>query len=58
MIQKKFSIEQKDWLDEATAVLWPAKLMEQLKKIVKLQIAEGYEDEQGFHFGARPTNGQ
>jgi len=57
MMQKQLSIERKDWLDAAIEGLWPARVVERLKNILILKVPEGYQDEKGFHFGARPTAG-
>jgi hypothetical protein len=56
MMHKQQVIEHKDWLDEASAVLFPAKLVERFKNLFKMEIPEGYEDEKGFHFGTKHSN--
>ncbi len=54
-MQKQYVIERKDWLDEAVATFWPHRMLERLKSALKIEIAEGYEDEAGFHYGSQPA---
>jgi hypothetical protein len=42
-------------LGAATVILSPAKLAAGLKNSLNHAIPEGYQDETGFHFGAKPT---
>jgi hypothetical protein len=42
-------------LGAATVILSPAKLVAGLKSSIFSKVPEGYEDEMGFHFGAKPT---
>ena len=42
-------------LGAATVILSPAKLAAGLKNTLNHAIPEGYQDETGFHFGAKPT---
>jgi hypothetical protein len=42
-------------LGAATVILSPAKLAAGLKNSLNIAIPEGYQDETGFHFGAKPT---
>ena len=42
-------------LGAATVILSPAKLASGLKNSIFSKVPEGYEDETGFHFGAKPT---
>ena len=59
MLLKQFFIEHKTWLHAGSAVLVPVKSAAQLsvarlKKVVSFEIPDGYQDEQGFHFGVKP----
>lgn len=57
-MQKQCVIERKDWLDDASVALWPHRLVERLKTALKIEIPEGYQDENGFHFGTQPASKQ
>jgi hypothetical protein len=45
-------------LGAPTVILSPAKLAAGLKNSIFSKVPEGYEDEAGFHFGAKPQIGQ
>ncbi len=42
-------------LGVAAIIVSPSKLTAGLKNVLNSSIPEGYQDESGFHFGAKPT---
>ena len=60
MILNQIFAEHKTWLQVAGAVLLPVKSVAhqsvaRLKNVIKIEIPDGYQDEQGFHFGVEPA---
>jgi hypothetical protein len=45
----------KAWFHAGISGLSPAELIARLKNSVKFEIPTGYQDETGFHFGAKAT---
>ncbi len=60
MLLKQFSVDHKIWLHAGSAVLIPVKSVAllsvtRLKQVIKIEIPDGYQDKQGFHFGVKPA---
>ena len=52
MVSKQTVGVRKTWMDTAETAA-PVSMLEKLKNFLNSAIPEGYEDENGFHFGAK-----
>ena len=46
----------KPWAHTGNFGFWPAGLIAKLRNMVKIEIPVGYQDESGFHYGAKSPN--
>jgi len=55
MASKQTVMDQKAWLPTGTVSFSPTGIIAKLWNAVKIEIPVGYQDETGFHAGAKPA---
>ena len=56
MTYKQHILNHKPWSHIGNFGFSPAGLIAKLRNIVKIEIPVGYQDESGFHYGAKSAN--
>lgn len=56
MSYKQYILTHKPWSHAGNFGLSPAGLIAKLRNIVKIEVPVGYQDENGFHYGAKSAD--
>jgi len=56
MTYKQAIVTHKDWSQTGNVGFSPAGLIAKLRKMVKIEVPVGYQDETGFHYGVKSAD--